>query len=45
MHNGIVVASVIYDSDTWKRNVELREEVDVYEISCLRPMRGVTAMD
>ena len=41
MYNGKVIPSVLYGNETWEINVGLRKNVDVIEMSCLRPVRGV----
>ena len=41
MYNGLIVLSVLYGSETLKMNAGLRD-VDVFEMSSLRPIRGVT---
>ena len=45
MCSGMVVPRVLYGSDTCKINAGLRKKVDVFEMSCLRPIRGVTLQD
>ena len=35
----------MYGSDTWDINVGLRKKVYVFEMSCLRPIKGVTMWD
>ena len=45
MYNGIVVPSVLYDSETCEINAKLRTKVEVFEMSCPRPIRRVTLQD
>ena len=44
MYN-VIVPSVLQGSETWEINAGLRRKVDVFEMSCLIPIRGVTMWD
>ena len=41
----IVVSKVLYGSETWSLNAKERNDLEVFEMKCLRSMCGVSIRD
>ncbi|XP_068202029.1 uncharacterized protein [Palaemon carinicauda] len=45
MYEKVIVSTVMYESDLWGMKVTERQNLNVFEIKCLRSMAGVSRLD
>ena len=45
LYEKVVMPTVIYDSESWDMKVIERQNLNVFEMKCLRSMTGVSRLD